>query len=441
MCTQAELSTRMSRLLTTTANQLAAETGFVRRTSKLTGAHFAQALVFGWLNNPAATLQQLAQMAGTVGVPISPQGIDKRLSATAATFLQRLLEAAVTHVIVGDDAPIPLLQRFRGVYVLDSSTIVLPDELASVWRGSGGGNGRRTSAAIRLQVQFDLATGTLIGPFFQDGRAHDRSAPRQTQFPPKALRLADLGYFSTPTFAELEEKGIYWLSRLHMLAQLFDAQRHPLPLATLPAWLAQRVTMHLDTPLFLGSPQGIPIRLLALRVPAAVAAERRHRLRAEAKRKGQRVSAQRLALAEWTLFITNAPTELLSFEEALVIARARWQIELLFKLWKQHGLLDESRSEKPWRQLCELCAKMLGLLIQHWLLVLNCWRYANRSLTQAAQTIRRYATAVALAVPHPNHLTTLLLRLHDCLSVGCRISTRKTVPATFQRLMLPTLVT
>jgi hypothetical protein len=115
MCTQAELSTRMSRLLSATADQLAAETGFVRRTSKLTGAQFAQALVFGWLNNPAATLQQLAQMAGTVGAPISPQGIDKRFTATAAVFLQRLLEAAVTNVIVGDDAPIPLLQRFRGV--------------------------------------------------------------------------------------------------------------------------------------------------------------------------------------------------------------------------------------------------------------------------------------------------------------------------------------
>jgi DDE family transposase len=441
MCTLAELSEEMHRLLTTTANQVACETGFVQRASKLTGAHFAQALVLGWLNNPAATLQQLAQMAGTVGVAISPQGIDQRFSATAATFLQRLVEAAVTTVISGESTPIPLLQRFQGVYVLDSSTIVLPDELADVWRGSGGGNGQHTRAAVRLQVQFDLATGALIGPVLQDGRAHDRSAPRQTQFPAQALRVADLGYFSTQTFAELDGKGIYWLSRLHMLAQLFDAQRTPLPLSALPAWLRQRASTDLDTPLFLGSPQGIPIRLLALRVPDAVAADRRRRLREEAKRKGQHVSAHRLALAEWTLLVTNAPKEVLAFDEALVIARARWQIELLFKLWKQHGLLDESRSLKPWRQLCELYAKMLGLLIQHWLLVVNCWRYPNRSLTQAAQTIRRYATALALVLSRPDHLTTLLMRLYQCLSVGCRISTRKTVPATFQRLLLPTLKT
>jgi hypothetical protein len=57
-------------------------------------------------------------------------------------------------------------------------------------------------------VQFDLATGTLIGPVLQDGRAPDRSAPRQTPFPAQALRVADLGYFSTQTFAELDGKGI-----------------------------------------------------------------------------------------------------------------------------------------------------------------------------------------------------------------------------------------
>jgi hypothetical protein len=198
----------MHRLLTTTANQVACETGFVQRASKRTGAHCAQALVLGWWNHPAATLHQLAQMAGTVGVAISPQGIDQRLSATAAPFLQRFVEAAVTTVISGESAPLPLLQRFQGVYVLASSTLVLPDELADVWRGSGGGNGQHTRAAVRLQVPFDLATGALIGPVLPDGRAHDRRAPRQTPFPAQALRVADLGYFSPQTCAEREGKGL-----------------------------------------------------------------------------------------------------------------------------------------------------------------------------------------------------------------------------------------
>ena len=159
MWTVTQVSQALQHLVTTTANQLARETGFVQRASKLTGAAFVQTLLFGWLNNPQATLQQLAQMAGSVGVAISPQGLDQRFTQTAAGFLQRMLEAAVTHVVTAHPVTIPLIQRFAGVYLLDSSTIVLPDELSQVWRGCGGNQAQRTQAALKLQVQFDLATG------------------------------------------------------------------------------------------------------------------------------------------------------------------------------------------------------------------------------------------------------------------------------------------
>jgi IS4 transposase len=71
------------------------------------------------------------------------------------------------------------------------------------------------------------------------------------------------------------------------------------------------------------------------------------------------VSAARLRLADWTILLTNVPPELPSVEEALVLARCRWQIELLWKLWKQHGKIDTWCSEKPYRILTEIYAKLL----------------------------------------------------------------------------------
>ena len=130
-------------------------------------------------------------------------------------------------------------------------------------------------------------------------------------------------------------------------------------------------------------------------------------------------------------------TPLLSATEALLLLRARWQVELLFKLWKSHGLLDESRSAKPWRRLCELYAKLLALLVQHWLLLLSCWRYPDRSLVQAAQTIQRFATALALELTDLKRLAAVLGKLQACLRVGCRITKRKTTPATYQLLLAP----
>jgi len=57
--------------------------------------------------------------------------------------------------------------------------------------------------------------------------------------------------------------------------------------------------------------------------------------------------------------ITTAPAYKLSFDEALVLYGARWQIELLFKLWKSHAKLDTSRSCNPWRILTEIYIKLL----------------------------------------------------------------------------------
>lgn len=432
MWTVTQVSSTLQQVVTTTANQLARETGFVQRASKLTGATFVQTLLFGWLNNPQATLQQLAQMAGTVGVAISPQGLDQRFTQAAASFLQRVLEAAVHEIVTAHPVAIPLLQRFAGVYVLDSSTIVLPDALATVWQGCGGGSERHTQSALKLQVQLDLSTGALIGPTLQHGRTADQQAPHQTTFKPGTLRLADLGYFSLAVLRELSAAGVYWLSRLHLHTYVFDQAGSALDL--LP-WLNHQRTDAHDLPIRLGAQDRLSARLLAIRVPAQVAQQRRRRLRKQARRKGQTLSPRYLALADWTLLVTNVPVELLTLEEALVLMRARWQIELLFKLWKSVGRLDESRSTQPWHTLCEVYAKMLALLVQHWLLVLSCWQFPDRSLMQAAQTIQRYATSLALALRSHKRLREVITSIQQGLQTGCRITRRRKHPSTYQLLL------
>jgi hypothetical protein len=135
-----------------------------QRESKLGGECFVQTLVTAWLNNPQATREALAQMAGSLGVAITPQGLSERFTPQASTFLQAMLDLVVSHIIDADPVAIPILQRFRAVVLLDSTVIVLPDELASVWSGCGGSTEARTQAAVKLQVSLDLLTGVLRGP-------------------------------------------------------------------------------------------------------------------------------------------------------------------------------------------------------------------------------------------------------------------------------------
>src|SRR5215469_4860525 len=99
MASVPDLAQRLQTLLTTTADRLATATGCIRRHRKLSGATLVQIRVLGWLHQPRATLHQLAQMAATLGVTISPQGIDQRFTEETATFLQQVLAAAVTQIL------------------------------------------------------------------------------------------------------------------------------------------------------------------------------------------------------------------------------------------------------------------------------------------------------------------------------------------------------
>jgi hypothetical protein len=117
--------------------------------------------------------------------------------------------------------------------------------------------------------------------------------------------------------------------------------------------------------------------------------------------------------------------------------RARWQIELLFKLWKDQCHVDEWRSEKPWRILCEVYAKLIGMIIQNWLLLSGSWHRPERSLWKGAKTIRKHSTylTIAFASGCRQRLHEALRVIQRCLSLGSGISKRKTKPSTYQLLL------
>jgi len=362
--------------------------------------------------------------------------------------------------------------------VHDSTVINLPDELCDVWPGCGNQTDQ-AQAALKIQVQWDLRSGTLKLLTLHSGREQDRSAPVQTApVVPGSLRLADLGYFDLSSFAHIGQAQAYWITRYLSGVNLYsaDAKSNAKPI-DLPEWLERQCTqsMSVDVPVLVGSMHRLPARLkvarcgaIAIRVPQQVAEggpaprtgreasrghERRRKLHETARRKGKTVSQLSLVLADWTIFLTNIPPDLLTVDEILVIARARWQIELLFKLWKSVGHIDESRSCKPYRILCELYAKLTGQVLQHALMLYTCWSYpesgpsrGHRSLVKAAAAkvalrgaIASCATALLLALQATDPAITIMIVVNliaRSVAATCRISPRTKKRATFQLLAI-----
>ena len=147
-----------------------------------------------------------------------------------------------------------------------------------------------------------------------------------------------------------------------------------------------------------------------------------------------------MQVLEWTILITNVPKARLSLDEAVVLARCRWQIELCWKLWKQIGKVDTWRSANPVRILTEIFAKLLGLLITHWLTVLGCWQAPNRSVVKAHQVVQWMAPALALGVAGVVPLPLMVQRTTLVMAHGCTINARHQKPNTYQLVAQPELI-
>jgi DDE family transposase len=252
------------------------------------------------------------------------------------------------------------------------------------------------------------------------------SADQQTgagisQLPPGSLRLNDLGFFNLETFRQDRACGVDFFSRYKVGTTLFLPSGERLDLVK---YLRQQHRRPVDIAVLVGE-QRLAVRLLALPLPPDLVRQRRRKLRQKASRKQQPVSERSLALAAWTIYLTSLPPERLRLEEAPILGTTRWQIECLFNLWKTSGRLDETRSQDPWRVWCEFYAKLLALLLQHWLTLVGCWQRLDRSLHRAAQLIRKSAFHLAF------HLSDLLA-LTDALAHTCGMSKRLAHPLTFQ---------
>lgn len=373
-----------------------------------------------------ASLEELCQSAAVCGVQISPQGLQERLNSRQATlFLRQMLEQSLTYLVAGSSDMPARLEQFAGIYLQDSTTISLPNVLAKEWRANGNQAG--ASAGMKVQTVFNYHNGRLQLQLAQAVR-HDCSL-QTIALPAGSLRLADVGYFKVKVFEQLNQQSVWWLTRLPARAGISVGQ-HVLHVAT---WLAQHCPGNqLDVEVELTA-QRFPCRLIAVRVPELVASQRHKQVREAAGDRPHKLRPETLALCDWTVMVTNLPPAQLSVEDALVLLRLRWQIELLFKLWKCSFALASWRTQHPQQILTEIFAKLLLAVIQHWLLLLGCWGELDRSLFKAALVVRKYAFHLAAVLPCFSALvpaiTAILLSL-----ARCSIPKRKAHPATFQLL-------
>lgn len=403
---------------------------FVQRQRQLTGPQFVQLTVAGFLAHPDASYETLTAVASEQGIHISPQGLANRFDQRAVLLFEHTLRATLQQSLAADPAVLPLLDRFVAVSVEDSTVIALPDALADRFPGCGG-NRNNAKAACKAQFRWELRSGRLDGPILHEGRAADRSVSFRERVAKGTLRIRDLGYWQLDDLKQDATDGRFWLSRLKPGTALFLADGSRTELLEL---LTADSPEQQEWAVQIGVRQKLACRLIARRVPKEEQEARKRRTAKTAKRKGRLLSAAAEARCAWDVVVSNVPPEVLSADEVWILLAVRWQIELLFKLWKSHGKLDVSRGVLPARVLCELYAKFIALLVQHWLLLAGCWQHGDRSLVKAARVVRAWGERLFRALGNKKRLKAILEDLVAAIGRARRQTRRKAEPGMWQLL-------
>ena len=256
-------------------------------------------------------------------------------------------------------------------------------------------------------------------------------APR----PPGSLSVYDLGYFNLSRFRELAAAGAYWISRaVWRLNVLTDTAA-----VELRTWLAEqtRTGQPVDQWVEVGTTECLHCRVVALQAPQEVVARRRQKAYAKAAKEGRQPTAAYLESLAWTVYLTNARVEKLTWQAVIVLYRVRWPIELLFKLWKSHNQLANHRSNDPVRQLVELYARLIAAIVQHGLWLTTCWSDERTSLVKATAFLRETVLLWIGAFGSVERLAESLRTIAAWLAEQARIDSRSKRPSSFQLLTDP----
>jgi hypothetical protein len=416
--------------------KIARASRFVRRKSPITGEVFLKALVLGFLEKPRASLNEIAQACLDMGVAVTAQAIDERINASSVAFVQNMFHQALQLFKPHQPLPLAILEQFTSINLVDSTTKALPDHMATEYPGCGG---LSAISSLKIQLVFDFLSGSMKQVEFRPGNEPDQAYRGYLQVVQKgSLTIADLGYFCLDAFQEIAGKSAYFLSRYSYPTALFLESGEKLDLVKFLQVQTQD-TLELSVLLGFRPEQRLACRLILLRAPEEIAEERRRKAKQRARKRGRSLGATYLFLLGWTIFVTNTPANMISTSQVHDFYRIRWQIELIFKLWKGYSGLNHIYAWRKERVMTELYAKLICVVFVHFLLaplriLSETGSGREVSAVKFRKLLQRFSPLLRVYTANPS---LLMKTLDDLIAQVLRFALKQkrlTQPSTYSRL-------
>lgn len=428
-----KMTTKIFNFFLKKAEKISRKNKFVQRRSKLNGSKFVKALVMSYIANPTASLEEQCGLLREAGVKITKQALHQRMNQRCVDYLSTLFEEAISFFKTEQPILFELLKPFRHVNLLDSTGISLPESMREHFKGYGGA---ASEAGLKLQVLWNYTHSAIKELHITSARKNDQGYRGHLSHIEKGgLYLQDRGYFRLETFEHMMKKEAFFISFFLDKTHLFSLEDEVS--INVGNYLSRQTGEQCSLDVLLGEKKKLPVRLIAQRQPKEVVRKRRRHAKADAKKKGTRVQPSKLKLLEWNIYITNVSQDLLTSSHVILVYALRWQIELFFKLCKSEAKINKIRGKKAPRILCELYAKLIGIVLLLYLSASVRWQEKQElSYTKAFNVFRYFALSFFCALTSIYRLKKLIKTLVDrWKNAAMKESNRRKRKATYQLLM------
>jgi hypothetical protein len=301
---------------------------------------------------------------------LSNQSLNERFNERSVEFLKGLMKLLLCKIIdlTKDEIGVEL-DFFETVRIKDSTCFKISDNLISKYAASNKKDCKLS--IIRIQFEYDLKNGQIYDLTIQASSQQDKTDAQATieNINKNDLIIRDLGYYVIRVLAEINLKKAYFLSRFDFHSNAYETEdsKESIDFVKIQSKLKKNKLQCIEKIVFIGKKERLPVRMIIELLPDIEVEKKIRKLKQKESRKGVQYSAELKSKIWLNVYITNIPAEILPIEKVRDLYRLRWQIELVFKVWKSIGKIDLVKEVKLERFETMFFARLI-LLLLYWFL-------------------------------------------------------------------------
>jgi len=428
--------------------KIAREVGFVQREGKIKAWQFLYLCAFSELDIAKDTLVTMtANLGAKTDTEVSSQAIDQRLNDKAVNFLKTLFKKLLkNNILLDSNIECIYDSYFERIRIVDATSFQVPEVYKDEYPGSGGS---ANTSGVKIQLEYELKTGSFMHIDVGPGSSSDNTFGSKIKdtFKPKDLSLRDLGYFSFKDFNDIESKGAFYISRLKPNIAVYlknedvvyykngSPQKSTIfkrsNLADIASKMSEGEMLEIEEA-FIGRVEKRKERLIIYKLTKEQLKIRKKQVEYTAKKKGIKKSDNTIELLGITVYITNIESETLSKKQIHEFYSLRWQVEIMFKIWKSVFHLSKIKPVKIERFKCQLYGKLILLVLSSIIIFkmrseLLKSEHLETSEIKSAEIVNQYIQEIYLGfVNKPLDINiSFLVQIFNCIHKNGQNSHRK----------------